>query len=385
MSAPRILCVHQGFELYGSDRTFVQSVRAVRRAVPDAEITAILPRPGPLSDALAPDVDRLEHRDLFVLRRAELRRPGAAYLRRGAAAIRAAARAIDDHDLTYVNTVVLADFVLGARLAVRPVVVHVHELPVGGLERGLFSGLLAASGAPAMFNSQATRDAFVLPPWRKTRVVHNGTTAPAAQPPPAGDGLPGRPLRVALLGRFNAWKGQALLVEAIARLDASDRARVEVRMAGDVFDGHDEHLVAVRAAIARHGLQDRIVIEGFSEDPDPIYAWADVVAVPSTKPEPFGLVAIEAMARGRAVIAANHGGLAEIVVDGHTGARFTPGDPASLAAAVRAYLADPATLAAHGAAGRRRHEAAFTENAYLDGIGSFASGLVRRTTGRIPT
>ena len=48
----RIACVHQGYELYGSDRCFVESVAAFREAFPEAEIEVVLPRPGPIAAAL---------------------------------------------------------------------------------------------------------------------------------------------------------------------------------------------------------------------------------------------------------------------------------------------------------------------------------------------
>jgi glycosyltransferase involved in cell wall biosynthesis len=88
------------------------------------------------------------------------------------------------------------------------------------------------------------------------------------------------------------------------------------------------------------------------------------VVVPSTKPEPFGLVAIEAMAAGRSVIAANHGGISEIVVNGVTGTFVVPGSVESLSSAIMAYFHDPARAAAEGIAGRARFKAQFEETHY---------------------
>jgi glycosyltransferase involved in cell wall biosynthesis len=70
-------------------------------------------------------------------------------------------------------------------------------------------------------------------------------------------------------------------------------------------------------------------------------ALADVVACPSTKPEPFGRTVIEAQAMGRPVIAANHGGGAETVIDGVSGWRVEPGDPVALAEVLRHALGLP--------------------------------------------
>jgi glycosyltransferase involved in cell wall biosynthesis len=66
---------------------------------------------------------------------------------------------------------------------------------------------------------------------------------------------------------------------------------------------------------------------------------ADVVACPSLKPEPFGRTVIEAQAMARPVIAANHGGAAETVIDGETGWRVAPGDIGALAEVLAYALA----------------------------------------------
>jgi hypothetical protein len=71
-AAPSILCVHPNRELYGSDRTFLQSVRALRERWPSARITVVLPGLGPLSDHIARIVDDIRFEDIFVLRRSEL-------------------------------------------------------------------------------------------------------------------------------------------------------------------------------------------------------------------------------------------------------------------------------------------------------------------------
>lgn len=76
--------------------------------------------------------------------------------------------------------------------------------------------------------------------------------------------------------------------------------------------------------------------------------------------EPFGLVAIEAMAYGRPVVASRTGGLAEIVVDGETGRLVPPGDPQALAQALEELLGDPRRALWMGEAGRLRFESLFT-------------------------
>ena len=87
-------------------------------------------------------------------------------------------------------------------------------------------------------------------------------------------------------------------------------------------------------------------------------AWrrCSLAVVPSVWPEPFGLVALEAMISGRPVIASKIGGLSDTVVDGETGLLVTPGDPIALASALHRLLADRDLREQMGQAGRLRSE-----------------------------
>ena len=124
--APSILCVHPNRELYGSDRTFLQSVRALRERWPAARITVVLPGPGPLSQPMSEIVEDIRYQDIFVLRRSEFGPQFLLRLPALIAAVRRARRAIAAHDLTYINTVVVLDHLLASRLQRRRVLTHVH-------------------------------------------------------------------------------------------------------------------------------------------------------------------------------------------------------------------------------------------------------------------
>ena len=106
-----------------------------------------------------------------------------------------------------------------------------------------------------------------------------------------------------------------------------------------------------------------------------------VVVAPSRWHEPSGLVALEAMALGKPVIASRIGGLAETVVDGVTGVLVPPGDQPALAAALRRLLGDAALRERHGAAGRARVQADFSAAAVVPRIealyGRVAAGASR--------
>lgn len=90
------------------------------------------------------------------------------------------------------------------------------------------------------------------------------------------------------------------------------------------------------------------------------YRAADLCAVPSVWEEPWGLVAIEAMASARPVVASRCGGLAEIVAEGETGMLFPPGNADALAECLDRLLDDAALRERMGRAGRMRVEALYS-------------------------
>ncbi len=372
MDAPSILCVHPNGELYGSDRVFLQSVRALKERWPKAAITALVPFDGPLAAELRRIVADVRVEPIYVLRRSELGPRFLARLPRLLARVARARRLMAGRDLCYISTVVVADFLLASRFRRRPVLVHVHELPTGAT-RLVFSTLLKTANAALIHISAAVRNSFAGLGGRHAFVVPNGVAA--FKGPASGPRDDGR-LRLLLIGRFNAWKGQPLLLDALAMMPASKCARIEARLVGSVYAGQTHFADAIREGIARHGLGDTVSVLPFDPDPSGHYGWADVVVVPSIEPEPFGLVAIEAMAAGKPVIAARHGGLAEIVVDGVTGTLVRPGDSGALAAAIGTYLDDPARAAREGAAGAARFASDYDERIYRRRFADIAAGMI---------
>ena len=141
----------------------------------------------------------------------------------------------------------------------------------------------------------------------------------------------GSRLAVGLIGRINRWKGHGLMMDAIDKLHNSGVRDFSVVFMGSPPFGQEAFETALRQRIARSPMQDRILVQGFSNEVWPAYKALDIVCVPSTEPEPFGLVAVEAMAMGKPVLAARFGGLTEIVVDGVTGLTFSPRDVNELA------------------------------------------------------
>ena len=161
------------------------------------------------------------------------------------------------------------------------------------------------------------------------------------------DGVP----TVVLPGRLTSWKGQPVLLAAIARLARRDVCCVLV---GSDQGRHRYSAQLVRQA-ERLGIADRVRLVGNCDDMPAALMLSDVVVHASVRPEAFGRVVIEAQAMGRPVIASDLGGPVETVRHGEPGWRVPPDDPAALAAAIAAALA--LSEAERQALGQRAREA----------------------------
>lgn len=140
---------------------------------------------------------------------------------------------------------------------------------------------------------------------------------------------------VMLPGRLTRWKGQAVLIEALALLGRRDIRCVLV----GADQGRTKYREELLGLIRRHSLGEVVHIVDHCADMPAAYKLSDVVVSASTDPEAFGRVAVEAMAMGRPVIATAHGGGAETVIEGETGFLVPPGDAPALAEALDAVLA----------------------------------------------
>jgi glycosyltransferase involved in cell wall biosynthesis len=156
---------------------------------------------------------------------------------------------------------------------------------------------------------------------------------------------------IVLPARLTRWKGQTVLIEALARMQRRDVVCVLV----GADQGRYRYTAELTALAERLGLGPRVRIVGHCDDMAAVLKLSDVVVNASTDPEGFGRVVIEAQAMGRPVIATDHGGAIETVEHDITGWRVSPRNPDALAAALDYVLDLPPEHRA--AIGRRAREA----------------------------
>lgn len=182
-------------------------------------------------------------------------------------------------------------------------------------------------------------------------VIHNGVRIEPWEPRPAA-----AELHVACVARLAPVKGQHVLVEALALAGPGIRATL---VGAELESGGASYRDQLEQRAAELGLSDRIELLGFREDARALIAAADALVLPSFR-EGLPIVVLEAMERGRPVVATAVGGTPEAVLDGETGLLVPAGDVEALAAALVRLRDDPALRVRLGAAGRARVESEFS-------------------------
>ncbi|UFZ01856.1 glycosyltransferase [Bradyrhizobium ontarionense] len=259
------------------------------------------------------------------------------------------ARTARKHDVVYANS--QKAFVLSAFaniVARRPLIWHLHDIispaHFGTLQRRLQVFLANSFAAKVIVPSEAAAAAFVDAGGRRSliEVVPNGLTV---QPEPVSRqelrrrlGLPPGSL-VGVFSRLAAWKGQHVLIQALA-----DLPDVHCIIVGDALFGEQDYAVQLRRLVADLGLGDRVHFLGHRGDVPVLMQAVDAMVHPSIDPEPFGRTLVEAMLAGVPVIATDAGAAPDILEHGRAGLLVPPGDARALAEALEAVLAQPELL-----------------------------------------
>lgn len=278
-------------------------------------------------------------------------------------------------DVVHSNTLAVFSGAVWTLLHHRKHVWHVHEIvDHPKVVRKGFPLLLSLFADKVATISEAVADNLVneRPSLsRKIQVIHNGITP--GKPTPQDKiwafrkriGVSEKDVLLALVGRINRWKGQHLFITAAEILIDQGMKGVVFCMAGGPPLGHLHFRDKLKKAIATSSARGCIRLLDYLDDVRIVWDSCDIAVVPSTEPEPFGIVALEAMASAKPVVAAGHGGLAEIVLHEETGLLFKPNDAQALAAALATLIKDKVLRESMGRAGLLRLESKFSLSRYV--------------------
>ncbi len=171
---------------------------------------------------------------------------------------------------------------------------------------------------------------------------------------------------VGFVARLDPWKGLDVFIKAAAIIHEKF-PEVQFLIVGGAPAGFEAYAEQMQQLAQQLGVADSMIFLGWHyslESIPQVMAAMNIMSHTSIRPEPFGLVLIEAMAMGRPVVASKAGGPLSIVLDGQTGYLTPPNDAEAHAQALSRLLSDPQLAQDMGQAGRQRVETEFSLEAF---------------------
>jgi glycosyltransferase involved in cell wall biosynthesis len=251
-----------------------------------------------------------------------------------------------------------------------------HSIAGAWIDRAATALPAAAIGCSSHAIAESQRR---LRPHRSTFVVHPGVEPedPGPVSITAADlGIPPGRIIVAMVGRLQPWKGQHRVLEALWALLARGLDVHLLLVGGDAHALSPDYARLVMRMVRDRGLADRATLTGQVPSALPYIALSDVL-VNASETEPFGLVLIEAMMAGTAVVAVDAGGPAEVIENERSGLLLADGTPLTIADGLERLVTDEALRRRLAAAGRRRALERFSAAAMTERL----AGALRAVAG----
>lgn len=378
-----ILFIHQSAELYGSDKTLLLLLKNLDKN--KFKPIVLLPFDGPLKEAL-------ENENIEVVIAPVLKLYRKLFTPKNLIGffkdIKAAFKIVNELHKKYQFTLIYSNtlaVLLGIMFAWKNNIKHlwhVHEIiEKPSLFKKAFVGLLSLkSNTHIVYNSQATKVFWELNKSiiNKGVVIWNGIeiNTPESSTSELFDirknlflAQPNE-IILALVGRISRWKGQMILLDAFNNL-VQKNENIKLVFVGAPPPNQEKFQEDLEERIASFKLNDKVLIIPFQNEIHKIWQAIDIAVVPSTEPEPFGMVAIEAMLAHKPIVGSNHGGLTEIIENNATGFLVTPNSVQDLVIALEKLIQNELLRKEMGENGYLRVTTAFSVEQYVDSFEKF--------------
>ncbi|WP_026725455.1 glycosyltransferase family 4 protein [Flavobacterium sasangense] len=374
-----VLFVHQSAELYGSDRTLLLLMKHINKQ--KFHPIVVLPNEGPLKIELEKEKIEVHIAPVIKLHR-KMFKPQSfigflKQLKQGFSILNHL-NEIHQFDLIYSNTLaVLLGFIYARKKGMKHIW-HVHEIVESPkIVSKVFRFLLnRKSNFFTIYNSNATADFWNsfnnVVNYNSFCIIHNGLEMPKEDISYDEINLIRRDcfkvkeeIVIALVGRINRLKGHKLVLNAIEGLD---KKLYKVLFIGSSVENQEFYIDDLKTIIKEKKLDNNVLFIPFNNQMDRIWKAVDIAVVPSTEPESFGLVAVEAMLAKKPVIASNHGGLTEIIKHKETGFLIEPNNVKELTNAIELLVNDKQLRTEMGEQGYLRAIEEFSIQKYVSKI-----------------
>lgn len=372
-----ILFIHQSAELYGSDRTLLLLLKHLDKT--KFKSVVILPFDGPLKVELERENIKVVVAPVLKLYRKMFSPKNIFQFFKD---IKKGFNTIDNlnkeykFDFIYSNTLAVLLGVFYAKKSGIKHLWHIHEIIESPkIFMKLFCQMLSLKyNSKIVYNSNATKNFWNVNKRisSKSEVVWNGLEV--NQKSISNEEYEyfkkeifnsnSSEIIITLIGRISRLKGHKWLLSTYVN-KLFEFQNIKILFVGSPVEGQEYYLTEIEQFIIDNKLENKVKIIPFTKELVKVWAVTDVVVMPSTEKESFGLVAVEAMLAKKPVVASNHGGLTEIIINNETGFLVEPNNENQLAETIITLIENPKLRQEFGEKGYKRAIENFSISNYV--------------------
>ncbi|MGY6767633.1 glycosyltransferase family 4 protein [Ligilactobacillus salivarius] len=324
-----ILYLHAGAEMYGADKILLELVTGLDKS--KFHPIVVLPNDGILKDKLIENGIETYVVHYPILRRKYFNLKGIinyglSYFGKSNEIVKLLKN--KKIDIIHANTTAVLEGIYLKKKLKCKLIWHVHEIILKpAIINKTISYLIGRYADKCVAVSKAVKKHLIDSKFvdeDKVEVIYNGVDTERFNPNVENKylykewNIPDEAIKVGMIGRVNAWKGQNDFLDAGEGL-LKKYSNLYIFIVGSAFAGEEWRVDELKKKIADSQNKDRIIFSEFRTDTPEIHSFFDVLVLPSTNPDPLPTVVLEAMGCGTPIVGYNHGGVTEMVINGETG------------------------------------------------------------------
>lgn len=324
-----ILYLHAGAEMYGADKILLELVTGLDKS--KFHPIVVLPNDGILKDKLIENGIETYVVHYPILRRKYFNLKGIinyglSYFGKSNEIVKLLKN--KKIDIIHANTTAVLEGIYLKKKLKCKLIWHVHEIILKpAIINKIISYLIGRYADKCVAVSKAVKKHLIDSKFvdeDKVEVIYNGVDTERFNPNVENKylykewNIPDEAIKVGMIGRVNAWKGQNDFLDAAEGL-LKKYSNLYIFIVGSAFAGEEWRVDELKKKIADSQNKDRIIFSEFRTDTPEIHSFFDVLVLPSTNPDPLPTVVLEAMGCGTPIVGYNHGGVTEMVINGETG------------------------------------------------------------------
>lgn len=376
----KILFLHSGAELYGSDKILLEILKLLDKD--KFEPLVVIPNKGVLEEEFKKS--RIEYiiYDFPILRRKYFNIKGIIiYICKFFKSILYLNSIVKKYNIDIItsNTLAVLEGAFYSKIFRIKHVWHIHEIiKEPKIMEKFYKKIVPYTAQNAICVSNAVKDnLFSSKDEDKVniKVIHNGInierfTSNNTESIKKSLNIDNNRIIVGMVGRINKIKGQLFMVDVAKEL-VEKYPNILIIMVGGVFSGQESLKIELEEKIAKNNLEEHIKLFEFDKEIGKYYEIFDIFVLPSVKPDSFPTVVLEAMSYSKPIIAHVTGGVSEMVQDNENGILIRNINTSNTAKAIENLLIDENKRMIYGTKSRMIMEEKFSTKTFSEKINNF--------------